>query len=98
MTVDVAANVSVPASAVTFNGSATGVPIQQGAYFDVGPTGVPAGTLTCTGAGCGASTDGHVMGVFTQSGLGAAVSYGFETGASPGSPTTVVSGVAAFHR
>ncbi|HEU0234106.1 MAG TPA: FecR family protein [Gallionella sp.] len=97
MTVNMAASVTVPG--VTFNGSAAGVPIQQGTFFEAGGGGA-FGTLTCTGTGCGpaTATAGHAIGVFTQAGLGAAVSYGFETGTAIGSPTTVVSGVAAFHR
>jgi len=100
MTVNVAASVTVPAANVTFNGSATGVPIQQGTFFEVGAKNGTFGTLTCTGTGCGpaTATAGKAVGVFTQSGIGAALSYGFETGSVIGSPTTVVSGVAAFHR
>lgn len=94
MTVNMAANVTV--AGTTFNGSATGVPIQQGTFFDAGGGGA-FGTLTCTGV-CGAVNAGHTIGVFTQAAVGAAVSYGFETGSAIGSPTTVVSAVAAFHR
>ena len=97
MTVNVGANVTV--SGTTFNGSATGVPIQQGTYFEAGNgVGTQIGTLTCTGCAAGAVNSGHIVGAFTQNGIGAGVSYGFETGPSAGSPTKVISGVAAFHR
>ena len=101
MTVNLAASVTVPnvvTGGVTFNGSATGVPIQQGTFFEVGNNQTNLASLTCTGTGCGVANAGHAMGVFTQAGLGAAMSYGFQTGPTLGSPTTVVSGVAAFHR
>jgi len=97
-TVNVAANVTIPYDNVTFNGSATNLPIKQGTYFEAGGGNGTLGTLTCTGAGCGASTAGHAVGVFTQSGTGAALSYGFETGPTAGSPIVVVGGVVAFHR
>ena len=97
MTVNTAVNVTV--ANTTFNGSATGLPILQGAVFQVGSGNNSSyGTLTCSGAGCGAVNAGQAIGVFTQAGLGAAVTYGFQTGPSLGSPTTVVGGVVAFHR
>ena len=96
MTVNTAVNVTV--ANTTFNGSATGVPILQGAVFQVGSGNNSSyGTLTCTGT-CGTVNAGQAIGVFTQAGLGAGVTYGFQTGPSLGSPTTVVGGVVAFHR
>ena len=97
MTVNTAVNVTV--ANTTFNGSATGLPILQGAVFQVGSgNNTSYGTLTCSGTGCGAVNAGQAIGVFTQAGLGAAVTYGFQTGPSLGSPTSVVGGVVAFHR
>lgn len=93
MTVNVAANVSIPAANVTFNSSATSVAIQNGMVFNAN-----SGTTTCAGAGCGAVNAGSVLGIFTQGGVGAAVTYAMQTGSALGSPTTVVGGVAAFHR
>jgi hypothetical protein len=97
MTVNMAASVSMPADNVTFNGSATGVPIQNGMIFQSNKGG-NFGTTTCAGSGCGAVTVGNGAGVFTQGGVGAALTYGFQTGSSYGSPTTLVGGVTAFHR
>jgi len=95
MTVNVAASVSMPADNITLNGSATGVPIQNGMTFDTKGT---SGTTTCTGSGCGSVNAGRAVGAFTQNALGAAVTYGMQTGNSLGSPTFVVGGVIAFHR
>lgn len=94
MTVNMAANVTV--ANTTFNGSATGVPIQNGMVFGTDKGGTYS--ATCSGSCGGGVVAGNAVGVFTQAGLGAAVTYGFQTGPSIGSPTTVVGGVAAFHR
>ncbi len=94
MTVNIAASVTVPYDGITLNGSATGVPIQNGMTFDTKGT---SGTTTCTGS-CGSVNAGRAVGAFTQNALGAAVTYGMQTGSTLGSPTYVVGGVIAFHR
>ena len=93
MTVNMA--VSATVAGTTLSSFASGVPIQNGMVFDSNKGGV--GTVTCSGS-CGGVTAGNAVGVFTQGGIGAAVTYGMQTGPSLGSPTTVVGGVVAFHR
>jgi hypothetical protein len=82
--------------------SAANLPIEQKSFFNAATAGAINGggvpgsmTVTC-GAGCTGTPQGQLGGVFAGSGgLGAAVLYGFAAGANN---TTIVNGVAAFHR
>jgi hypothetical protein len=100
-TVNVGLNATV--NNATLNATATNAPIIQNTVFyasSVEPTTSSSYlTVTCTGATClninGAAnaTGGTVIGKFTGTGaIGVAMSYGLQNG------TSVVNGVAAFHR
>ena len=100
-TVNVGVNATV--NSATLNATATNAPIIQNTVFyasSVEPTTSSSYlTVTCTGATClnanGApnTTGGTVIGKFTGAGaIGVAMSYGLQNG------TSVVNGVAAFHR
>jgi len=100
-TVSVGLNVTTP-NAGNLIASAANLPIQQKSFFDAATAGAVQGggvpgslTITC-GAGCTGTPQGQLSGVFAgPGGLGTAVLYGFAAGASN---TTIVNGVAAFHR
>jgi hypothetical protein len=92
-TVNVGVNATV--AGATLNATATNAPIIQKTVFYASSREPAASTsylnVTCTGT-CGA-TGGTVVGKFTGVGaIGVAMSYGLQNG------TSVVSGVAAFHR
>jgi len=99
-TIDVGVNVGISnaAGAATLAASGVGIPIQQRAFFNAQTNAVVGVanqlTASCTGAGCATATPGAVInGAFTgATGAGAAMIYGFSNG------STVVNGVAAFHR
>jgi hypothetical protein len=95
MTANVGLTVAMPTATLT--ASATGMPISTSGFFNAdsrytAQQGV-AGTVNCTGAGCGVVSYAKVDGVLTGAGaIGAGVIYGLQTG------TMTVGGVAAFHR
>ncbi len=95
MTANVGLTVAMPTATITAN--ATGMPISTSGFFNADSRytvqqGV-AGTVNCTGAGCGVVSYAKVDGVLTGAGaIGAGVIYGLQTG------TMTVGGVAAFHR
>lgn len=100
-TVDVGVNVGISntaGAAATLVASGTGIPIQQASFFRAqtyATTGTASQlTTSCTGAGCATPTPGAIInGAFTgATGAGAGMIYGFSNG------STVVNGVAAFHR
>jgi hypothetical protein len=93
-TVNVGVNATV--SGATLNATATNAPIIQNTAFyassQESSTSSSYLNVTCSGT-CGAKTGGTVIGKFTGAGAtGVAMSYGLQNG------TSVVSGVAAFHR
>ncbi len=99
-TVTVGLNVTTP-NAGNLIASAANLPIQQKSFFEAATLGsvnggVPGSmTVTC-GTGCAGTPQGHLGGVFAgPGGLGTALLYGFSAGISN---TTIVNGVAAFHR
>jgi len=98
-TVDINLALTMPASR-SWSASASGVPINNGAYFEArnmpsGQNTTPALNVSCTGGGCGGASYGQVVGAFTgASGQGAAVAYSLN---NPTAATTV-SGVAAFRK
>ena len=90
------AGVNVTVNGATLNAMATNAPIIQNTVFYASsvesPTSPQYLTVACTGSNCG-TTGGTVIGKFTGSGAtGVAMSYGLQNGSS------VVNGVAAFHR
>jgi hypothetical protein len=93
-TVNLGVNTTV--AGATLNATGTNVPIIQQTAFYASSQEPAAGTsyltVACSGT-CGAISGGTVVGKFTGAGaVGATMSYGMQNGSS------VVSGVAAFHR
>lgn len=100
-TVTVGLNVTTP-NAGNLIASAANLPIEQKSFFNAATAGAVNGggapgslTVTC-GAGCAGTPQGHLGGAFAgPGGIGAALLYGFSAGLTN---TTIVNGVAAFHR
>ena len=94
-TVNLGVNATV--NGATLNATGTNAPIIQNTAFYASSQ-EPASsssylTVKCSGATCGSTTGGTVIGKFTGAGAtGVAMSYGLQNG------TSVVSGVAALHR
>jgi hypothetical protein len=94
-TVNLGVNATVAGS--TLNAVGTNVPIIQKTVFYASSLEPATSTshlaVTCTGAACGTTLGGTVVGKFSGVGaVGAAMSYGLQNGNS------TISGVAAFHR
>jgi hypothetical protein len=92
----VSLGVNATVAGATLNATAASAPIIQNTVFYASSKEPAASTsylnVACTGT-CGATTGGTVVGKFTGAGaIGVAMSYGLQNGSS------VVSGVAAFHR
>ncbi len=98
-TVDVGINVTVGTS--TMDAVALNTPIIQSTLF-YADSQLPVAdsqhlAVSCTGAGCGGSTSGVIIGQFTGTGAtGAVMSYGLEN--IGGASTQIISGVAAFNQ
>ncbi len=93
---NVTLGVNVTVAGATLNTTGTNVPIIQNTVFYASSQEPAASTsylnVGCTGT-CGTTLGGTVIGKFTGAGaIGAAMTYGLQNGSS------VVSGVAAFHR
>ena len=93
-TVDTSVNATV--SGNTWNATATGMPIQQGVYFQaIRENSAGNLNLNCTG-GCTGALSGRIVGGFSgTTGQGAGIAYSFNAGGSTGQ---TIAGVAAFKR
>ncbi|NVM21237.1 MAG: FecR domain-containing protein [Desulfobacterales bacterium] len=99
MTVDAGVNVTILAASLTFDASAVGMPIDEGAgFFAERLDGTGTLNVSCTGGGEGPTNSGVLAGGFTgPTGEGAGLTYSLNT-TDGGSINTTVSGVAAFSR
>ncbi len=95
-TVDTSVALSIASQ--NWTASATAVPIQNGGFFMAQTgNGVAHLNVTCTGASCGSTNAGTVVGAFSgATGEGAGIAYSLNTKAAP--INTTVSGVVAFKR